>query len=84
MSVIPLEIALRIADIGITSTPSGKTFSGLLQPQVQPPLPLTCAGALIARMSSLVILPPKPVPDTLAKSIPRSAAILRASGVTLG
>ena len=127
--VIPLEIALRIADIGITSTPSGKTFSGLASTTGAAAASLTCAGALIAsmsslvilppkpvpgtgakgrvhaddvenfkgaqpkatplarkiaRMSSLVILPPKPVPDTLAKSIPRSAAILRASGVTLG
>ena len=60
--VIPLEIALRIADIGITSTPSGKTFSGLASTTGAAAASLTWAGALIARTSSLVILPPKPVP----------------------
>ena len=67
----------------MTSTPSGKTFSGLTS-TAGAAASLTCAGALIARISSLVILPPNPVPDTVAKSMPRSAAILRANGVALG
>ena len=68
----------------MTSTPSGKTFSGLASTAGAAAATLTCAGALIARISSFVILPPNPVPDTVAKSIPRSAAILRANGVALG